>query len=418
MESIYPIGIAANLQERWKNLGLPDASFPSERQLQTLVDVAYQTSLLEEEGRHVMARMALVNNADDETCFSNEQAVLSFKSPIPLTLHNVRKLAAAVSFYRSVFLVSPGVDGEQAIRGMLTTGTEWVHHIEGSRASLDGLQGHLIIHVIGPGHLQVTYGNQRVIESRAGKVLADAFDPFRSAWLPARFGSVRESLIADLSLEVQSGSTRICESFVKDVAQGVVRRALRLARTRRHGGMLVYLPLGTEGDCLADEWFRFRVRFASGTESQRFRLLMLRLMERAYEVGNKLGLRVVTWQDYQQMEDSELASIDREIIDFAHLLADLMDIDGSLILDRSFRLIGFGAEILGDSHAKVVHRAIDLEATQTVAEPADSAGTRHRAAYRLITGMPEAVAVVVSQDGDVRFVARQHGRTTYWPYLP
>ena len=55
---------------------------------------------------------------------------------------------------------------------------------------------------------------------------------------------------------------------------------------------------------------------------------------------------------------------------------------------------------------------------ESISEAADATGTRHRSAYRLIGSVPEAIAVVVSQDGAIRFVAHQGGRLVYWPYLP
>ncbi|HBE67638.1 MAG TPA: hypothetical protein DDW52_05760 [Planctomycetaceae bacterium] len=418
MESVYPKGLAERVKARWPELNISASHLPEPGPLADLIDIAYQTSLLEEESRHVTARIAFLDRSDSVAASAPLSTPLEFDAPIPLTPHSVRKLAAAVSYFRSLLKVGLNASGGWQIQGMVTTGTHWINHDAGPHDQAGSLPACLIVHVNGPGHLLITYGAQRVLESHGGMVLEDAFDPFRSAWLPRRFVKVRESLLADLPATVQQGSSQICESFVKDFAQSVVRRALRLSRTRRHGGMLVYLPLGDEGERIADDWFRFRVRFKPNDHTKRFRQMMLRLMERAHQVGTRHGLQVITWDDYQHMDDTELMKIDRELIEFAHLLADLMDIDGSLVLDRSFRLIGFGAEILGDSHAKVVHRAIDLEATQAAPEAADSAGTRHRSAYRLVNGVPDAVAVVVSQDGDVRFVANQNDRTTYWPYLP
>ena len=45
-------------------------------------------------------------------------------------------------------------------------------------------------------------------------------------------------------------------------------------------------------------------------------------------------------------------------------------------------------------------------------------GTRHRSAYRLCTRFPEALAVVISQDGGVRFVGWHEGAITYWDHTP
>jgi len=47
-------------------------------------------------------------------------------------------------------------------------------------------------------------------------------------------------------------------------------------------------------------------------------------------------------------------------------------------------------------------------------EPANSVGTRHRAAYRFVTAHAEGLAIVISMDGIVRFVANIDGEIVYW----
>ena len=41
-------------------------------------------------------------------------------------------------------------------------------------------------------------------------------------------------------------------------------------------------------------------------------------------------------------------------------------------------------------------------------------GTRHRSAYRLCNELRDVIAVVISQDGNVRFVKRKDEAVTYW----
>ena len=62
------------------------------------------------------------------------------------------------------------------------------------------------------------------------------------------------------------------------------------------------------------------------------------------------------------MRDISLGRLHESLVEFSHFLADLMSVDGCLVLSREFRIIGFGGEILGDSHVSVIERAIDLEA--------------------------------------------------------
>jgi len=65
-----------------------------------------------------------------------------------------------------------------------------------------------------------------------------------------------------------------------------------------------------------------------------------------------------------------------------------------------------------------VRRALDLEADTFTTEVVDDVGTRHRSAYRFCDAVPTAVAIVVSQDGGVRFVTHYRDAVTYWDHGP
>ena len=83
--------------------------------------------------------------------------------------------------------------------------------------------------------------------------------------------------------------------------------------------------------------------------------------------------------------------------------------------EKRVDLLGFGAEIGSDLPAvRSVARALDAEGTQKVIESVESVGQRHRSAYRLCNFAHDAVAIVVSQDGTVRFVKWHEGQVTYW----
>ena len=254
----------------------------------------------------------------------------------------------------------------------------------------------------------------------------EGFDPFRSDWLPQRFESVRVKLMEQIddgidlavSEDGVSVKTVLCDEFMRDLAQSVIRRTLRIVRSRGQGGMLIYLPQHLIDEQEILKWFRFRVFLQHDESTLRLWHLMVKTIRRAREVGHRQCKRKVAYSDFRRMRDTELAAYDEALIELAHFFADLMSIDGALVLGQDYRLIGFGAEILGDTHVERIHRAIDLEARSTIVERADSSGTRHRSAYRLVSGLQDAIVVVVSQDGDVRFVATQENRLVYWPYLP
>ena len=83
-------------------------------------------------------------------------------------------------------------------------------------------------------------------------------------------------------------------------------------------------------------------------------------------------------------------------------------------MNRRFELLGFGGEITEAKPVRQIHRAIDLEATETAIEMVDGVGTRHRSVYRLCQAHPEALGFVVSQDGAVTLVHADHGNVVCW----
>ena len=101
------------------------------------------------------------------------------------------------------------------------------------------------------------------------------------------------------------------------------------------------------------------------------------------------------------------------------MLAALADVDGALVLTKRFEILGFGAEIVGDlPDVPQVAVARDLEGKLRTFESTEGVGTRHRSAYRLCAALHEAIAVIVSQDGAVRWVAWHDGAVTCWNYVP
>jgi len=51
---------------------------------------------------------------------------------------------------------------------------------------------------------------------------------------------------------------------------------------------------------------------------------------------------------------------------------------------------------------------------ENIEQPSDAVGTRHRAAYRFVAAHPRCLAIVISHDGAVRFVANMDGAVGYF----
>ena len=125
--------------------------------------------------------------------------------------------------------------------------------------------------------------------------------------------------------------------------------------------------------------------------------------------------RTVGWEEYVHSEDRELAELDEAISEFAHLVAGLAAVDGAVVMTDRGELLGFGGEISGELEPVLsVEKALDPEGETTAPEGVEAVGTRHRSAYRLAGAVPDALMVVVSQDGNIRYVADMDGAVTCW----
>jgi hypothetical protein len=163
---------------------------------------------------------------------------------------------------------------------------------------------------------------------------------------------------------------------------------------------------------------RFKYRLTNDEQRSRYRVLLAAAFTRLAQLAHEQKITDVGWMEYQSAADQQLADLDEAFFEFAHFLADLMSVDGALVLTKRNEIVGFGAELLSEAPRLTgVRRAMDLEAEIWANESLDDVGTRHRAVYRLCDQHPNCVAIVISQDGSVRFVKNHNGAVTYWNQL-
>jgi hypothetical protein len=146
--------------------------------------------------------------------------------------------------------------------------------------------------------------------------------------------------------------------------------------------------------------------------------LMIRIMNTLADIGGQQSVSdppVVAWQHYAQIHERRLSNLDEAIFEMAHLIAGLAAVDGAVVLTKRMELLGFGAEIGGSLlDVPEVARAMDVEGEKFEIEPTTDVGTRHRSAFRLCHAVQDALAIVISQDGEVRFVACKDDQVMYW----
>jgi hypothetical protein len=109
----------------------------------------------------------------------------------------------------------------------------------------------------------------------------------------------------------------------------------------------------------------------------------------------------------------------------ARALAQFTSVDGATLITYDLDVIGFGIKLqpaLGSAEPSLIYQIdpLDHEEWLTPVTMERLGGTRHQSAVRFVADQKDAVAFVVSQDGNVTAFAweeaRDAGRTALYAY--
>lgn len=410
MKHAYPPELAAYVVEHWPS------DHPLELPIDTLkhaIAVCYQASLTSEEGRPTRFRLLLTSPDHLPESGAPNEGVLRLRLDQwrPCTADELRRLSPSTPFESS--LIGACLDeGELYIWGIAHSGPAWLAPTWGGRSLVPIWTHAPIIHVTAPGHLAVRSAGKLIGSIERG-VLRDAtIDVFESEWLDEMFAEEREAVRREHAA-VQAGApfpTEVERSLVTTISQHMLRRAIQIIRGARHGGMI--LIVGSPREEGVPSSLHLKYCFEGDEPTRRFRSLLFKLLDRLAAGTEKSS---VGWSDFQEDRTPAIEKVEQAIFEVSRMIANFAAIDGAVVLDRRLSVIGFGAEVSAElpSPARVA-RAIDMEGTECAFEPVASVGTRHRAAYRFVQDHPHGLAVVISQDGAVRFVANRAGKVVFW----
>jgi len=442
MEHAYPQHLASFVAKEWADVCPPPEvygaaafsagdSLPDAPALEHLISTCYQASLLLDEQRPVTFRLLLSDPAhlSEEREISSELHCLQFDEARPFNEHELRRLSQAANFYRSLIGVRIDAARGLVIWGIIHSGTRWLRTLNGGRRASKPLPLSLVVVVTGPGRIEVDKGSVTVAKLEEGSVFGPSKNVFDSRWLPADFAPVREELNHLHAAARERAAT--CWAPLDDrvtgvIAQQMVKRVIAAIRNSHHGGTLIIVPPERATELLdKNSYLSLKYKFSEGEPRARFRTLMVEIMNTLAEVGgqkvaagsNVRNTKKIGWKEYETSNNKALSTLDEAVFEMAHLIAGLAAVDGAVVMTRRFEVLGFGGEITCDQvDVSVVAKALDIEGEEVEQEPADGMGTRHRSAFRFCHEMRDALAVVISQDMDVRFVKWKDDAVTYWDH--
>jgi hypothetical protein len=409
---VYPPDLARYVEAHWPAetpLRVPPAL------LDDALSAAFQASLTTEEGRPTRFRLLLTPAEELPEHGAPGQGVLRLKFDRSRALHadELRRLSPAVPFETSL-IGAHAEEGKLRIWGIAHSGPAWLAPTWGGRQVVPNWTYDPIIHVTDPGHLTVRTAGKLVGAIERGALVDAMMDVFDSDWLKAMFARERESVRAEHdALQARTASpTAVEHSLVVRVSQQMLKRVIQLVRGARHGGMLLVVNADSVAPGAQFHGLRLKYRLGQDEPSRRYRTLLFQILEAVAASTSKAS---VGWSDFATDGSANLEKLEEAVFELSRVLSNLTAIDGAVVLDKRFGVLGFGAEVSAELPAPTcVFRARDTEGRQLEPFDVENVGTRHRAAYRFVNDHADGLAIVISHDGGVTFVANREGEVVFW----
>ncbi|HSZ83280.1 MAG TPA: hypothetical protein VLA14_13415 [Polyangia bacterium] len=407
----YPPELARYVRDNWpagRTLSM------SHELLCEALTVAYHASLTSEETRPTRFRLLLTppDALPERGAPGSGVLRLKFDRPRVATPDEIRQLSPSAPFETSL-IGAHAFDGKLQLWGLAHSGPAWLAPTWGGRSVVPNWTFDPIVHATGPGHLAVRCAGKLVGALEQGVLVDAMMDVFDSQWLPALFLREREEVQrAHAALQERVTSpTAVAQSLVGRVGQQMLRRVIQLVLGARHGGLILVVD-APPAIAATFTGLNLKYRFDQSEPPRRYRTLLFQLLDRLAAGTTNAS---VDWADFAADTSADLEKLEQAIFEMSRVIAGLAEIDGAVVLDKRFAILGFGAEVSSEIPTPArVFRALDTEGTERELNAVEDVGTRHRAAYRFVQQHPRGLAIVMSHDGAVSFVANRDGEVVSW----
>lgn len=429
--SIYPTDLIAPLKSRideWDKsewFRKPER-FPSDANLQNLIDTSFHASLLTEEGRRPGFRLLFcapgdLTTKEDLNPFFAQTRIVRFPTPRIFTVSELNRVRPAADVTRFLICVGPITKRAKALKiwGLLDVGENWWKFIHHESSGGKPPPNFLAMTSTAPGELSFSLQGHIALQFRGGQVSIPAINPIWGGGLEAFFERAQRNLYekATKSLGANKWDPEgRDDDYPSRFYNFFVERILYNVRELAHGGTIIFVPDDLKAN---DSRLSDRVIFKYPTEFDYAWDVLSRSLvnhRRYYDLYFPLsrGETEITKEKFFEftMLEHEKDVIEEELQDIARSIAPLTSVDGALVLTTRFCILGFGGEIIAQSPAlsKVTSATKNRKSI-----PIDSFGTRHRSTFRFCSSFEDSVGFIVSSDGGVKAVKRNGPDLLFWP---
>ena len=403
---------------------------PEKAVLDELLDVCLHASLMTDEGRPTMFRVALISSMLPVSPSRREPVALepimryALGQPVPFTVQELRRLAPVADPRRvliAVEQIGEGVSRRLQIYALIDVGMSLWEMARHERSSGIASPDAVVVASTQPGELSIFRGDRPVIRLRGGDIVSPTPSvlfrgPVARFFLNASDDLIREACErsgVNQDPEEDDGLSFAHLHFIESI--------LLHTSELKHGGALLFVQdAAWENDARLQEVVSLKYQLPSTRPRDALLAAMAVRLEHNNLYDRLHECRSVKQKDLEELE--AMAWNQRELEDSSRdaalFIGSLTAVDGAVILTDKLRIIGFGGEVRVSNRDKdTIHIAKDEEGNEVTAVPLTGYGTRHRSAFRFVQNMEPSVAFILSQDGGIKAATRVGERVVMWPYF-
>ncbi len=431
MKHLYPQDLAEAILRLWHTSSDQETSeeygkLPDRETLEFIISTCYQVSMMTEEMRPQRFRIMLCDPSVFPPDLGPPRGFLRlvFSEPRAFHEYELLKLSPASEYESSLIGVHHDPLGGLQIWGLINSGTRWIQAYRGGSKVVVPIPDSLVLDITGPGSIRASRGSNMLAQLSGGRIIMPHTNVLHSRWIAQRVVNFQKDIMG-AHIASRSGANEVWATVSQDIISSlyeqVVKRLISSIINMKHGGTIVILPHSLIQTIFSSNPHIFiKYLFRNEEPMRRLRSLIIGIMN---ELARRYGAygdadRVVGWNEYVAGNHETLLELDEAMFEYARFIANLAAVDGAVVFAKGLELIGFGGVIKGSfSKEDLVARAMDAEGEERVYEQAEGVGTRHLAAYHLCKDIKDALAIVISQDGNTRLVKWMNDYVTYWDIL-
>jgi sensor domain DACNV-containing protein len=408
--------LTASILAKMRTMGPP---IPKASILRLLFETAYLATLRTIEGRFVRGSLTFADPKNPEldppiTRRADYPAFTSFGHHLPLTVENVVKLSRAVDRWCGSIAVYGTTRSNAVAWGVLDQLVQ--HNVRLNREGASGAAtpGIITIGMDGVGEISVFRGDLFLGGLREDRLVTRENEVLRSPIVGDRVLPFLVPLAEKIAsaLGHESSPQLYLRALLSDWASTVARLCIGLRRIGTGGGLLI-----------SPSPIKARLDIANPFPYNRLGdSFVLRVLDLAYrrELEKKLhaGGDSISRDLVYLQHLARVDAIDREdeLSGAVKLVSSLASVDGLVLLTPLLRVLGFGVKIRSGSRLGPVFYGPTFVSRGTSAREVDLGrfGTRHTSMLRYCRADPNAIGLVVSQDGQVRLMMSNKGSLALW----